>query len=151
MRLFAALLAMMGLAGRLLEAAELPKPPQPNIVIILADDIGFSDIGCYSLFRQEGFLHFTVRSRGGVTTTRLAVPSLASHLAQASVDSDGVLSLRLDEITAPAASKQVVIAVMPTDGLDVGSDGGGAVGPYRAPARFTGTIESVTIELGLEE
>jgi hypothetical protein len=36
---------------------------------------------------------------------------------------------------------------MPIDGLDVGSDQGGLVGPYPADNRFDGTIESVLIEL----
>ncbi|MDP7010317.1 MAG: hypothetical protein QF685_02975 [Verrucomicrobiota bacterium] len=35
-------LAMLPLAGLLAHAAK-----QPNIVIIMADDMGFSDIGCY--------------------------------------------------------------------------------------------------------
>jgi len=30
-----------------LQAVELSKAPRPNIVLIMADDMGFSDIGCY--------------------------------------------------------------------------------------------------------
>jgi hypothetical protein len=44
----------------------------------------------------------------------------------------------------------VQITAQPADGLDVGSDEGGAVGPYKAPNKFNGTIESITIELGSE-
>lgn len=105
----------------------------------------------YTLFMSERFLHFTVRSRGATATTRIALPGAGSHLATASLDVEGTLALRLDATTAPAAPNRVVVRVMPTDGLDVGSDGGGAVGPYQAPARFTGTIESVAVELESEE
>ncbi|HKX61946.1 MAG TPA: arylsulfatase [Verrucomicrobiae bacterium] len=101
----------------------------------------------YSLFIRDGHLHFTVRSKGVVADSRIVVSAKGNHQASAGLDSKGALSLRLDEISAPAVPTRVIITVMPTDGLDVGSDGGGAVGPYQAPARFSGTIESVVVGL----
>lgn len=50
------------------------------------------------------------------------------------------------KLARPLASR-IPIASMPVDGLQVGADEGGAVGPYEAPNRFDGTIESVTIGL----
>jgi len=44
------LAALLGLSGALVlpaDAAKAPAPRRPNILIILADDMGFSDAGCY--------------------------------------------------------------------------------------------------------
>src|SRR6059036_1839792 len=44
------LAALLGLSGALALTAEVAKTPaarKPNILIILADDMGFSDAGCY--------------------------------------------------------------------------------------------------------
>jgi len=39
------------------------------------------------------------------------------------------------------------LASMPGDGLQVGRDKGGAVGDYRSPFAFKGTIEKAKVEL----
>ena len=39
-------------------------------------------------------------------------------------------------------------AMMPADGLDVGSDKNAAVGPYAPPFAYPGAIRSVVIEVG---
>src|SRR3954463_10507313 len=43
--LLSGLLLLLGIAAEGL--ADEAKPPRPNIVLIMADDMGFSDIGCF--------------------------------------------------------------------------------------------------------
>jgi len=107
---------------------------------------GGSALG-YALYLAEGPLHFIVRTRGGSATVSTTAPVTGSHTAVASLNDKGVLSLALDG--GPAAPQKTLrlIPNMPVDGLDVGSDEGGAVGPYAAPGKFAGKIDSVTIDL----
>ncbi|HUT13463.1 MAG TPA: arylsulfatase [Thermoguttaceae bacterium] len=43
----ASTLLALGLAGRIHPAAAQDEAPKPNVIIMMADDMGFSDIGCY--------------------------------------------------------------------------------------------------------
>ena len=72
---------------------------------------------------------------------------IGAHSATARLDATGALTLTLDHQPAVTASQHVLITTMPGDGLDIGSDENGAVGPYPAPNKFTGSIEVITIEL----
>jgi arylsulfatase len=110
---------------------------------------GGSSIG-YALHLTQGQLHFLVRNRSGVATASKPGVKSGSHTATARLDSAGALSLTLDDQPPVTATQRVQITAQPADGLDVGSDEGGAVGPYKAPNKFNGTIESITIEIGSE-
>jgi len=104
----------------------------------------------YALFLADGKLTFLVHSRTGVATVKTPEVITGSHTVVARLAISGALSLTLDGKPAASAQGSSLIAAMPTDGLDVGSDEDGAVGPYAAPNRFNGAIDSITIELDAE-
>jgi arylsulfatase len=101
----------------------------------------------YALYLADGKLHFIVRSSAGIGTASTVRIVEGAHTAEARLDPNGVLTLKLDGQIAGTASTRGAMAAMPVDGLDVGTDTGGAVGPYRPPNAFTGSIQSVIIEL----
>jgi hypothetical protein len=107
---------------------------------------GGSAIG-YALYLADGKLHFTVRSRAGQATASTPKVVTGTHTTVARLDANGTLSLSLEGQPAVTATTRGPIAAMPVDGLDVGSDTAGAVGPYQAPNPFSGIIESLIIEL----
>ena len=57
-------LAILCLLSGPLDAAEAPRtPPRPNIVYILADDLGYGDLGCYNKDSEDP--HAPPRPAGG--------------------------------------------------------------------------------------
>ena len=101
----------------------------------------------YALFVEDGKLVFLVRAAG--QATRVATPDAVkgAHTAVARFDRSGTLTLALDGQPAVSGQAPGLIEPMPVDGLEVGSDQGGPVGPYPADHQFRGTIESVRIDL----
>lgn len=101
----------------------------------------------YALYLADGKLHFTVRGRDGVSTATWTEPVTGVHTAVARAHASGPLALALDVQPSLRITTRTRITTMPTDGLDVGADEGGAVGSYAAPNKFAGKIESIVIEL----
>lgn len=105
----------------------------------------------YALFLQGGKLVFLVRSAG--TATQIATPDTVTgpHTAVARLGPAGAMSLTLDGLPAVTAKAPGPLPQMPVDGLDVGSDGKGLVGPYGASNAFPGTVSSVVVDLDVEQ
>jgi len=101
----------------------------------------------YALFLDQGKLTFSVR----VATTPVSIATAQNvagpHTAVARLEHDGKLTLILDDQTVATGQAPGPIKLMPTDGLDVGSDRGGLVGPYSENNQFRGVIDSVLIHL----
>ncbi|HWX23130.1 MAG TPA: arylsulfatase [Candidatus Binatia bacterium] len=102
----------------------------------------------YSLFLKDGKLTFLLRTATAEAATIATPQNVAGpHLAVARFETGGNLTLTLDDQPVAAGKAPGPIKTMPQDGLEVGSDQGGLVGPYSEANRFTGSIESVLIEL----
>lgn len=117
---------------------------QPNGVIVAQ---GGTAQG-FTLFLKDGKLTFLVRT-GTDTATSVADSTKleGSHTAVARLQPDATLTLTVDGKTVGQAKAPTLLTTMPVDGLDVGSDTAGAVGPYTSENKFAGTIDSVFIEL----
>jgi len=103
----------------------------------------------YSLFVEDARPVFLVRSGNGrANAARIAGPALepGEHAIVARIDASGKLTLEIDgKATEPVQGK--LIPRQPVDGLQVGRDLKGPVGPYGSPNPFKGTVDSVVVEV----
>lgn len=131
------------IAGRAFTVTATFDPRGARDGVLVAQ--GGSSLG-YVLCLADGKLVFLVRARDAVARVETPAPTAGLHTAVARLDPSGALSLALDQQPAVSA-KGALIPAMPADGLEVGADEGGAVGPYRPPNKFSGHLGSLTIEL----
>lgn len=104
----------------------------------------------YTLFVEDARPTFLVRTgTGRAKTARVAGEALTpgEHTLVAKLDAAGKLTLEVDGHAAEPAQGGL-IPRQPVDGLQVGRDAAGAVGPYVSPHAFKGTVESVVVEIG---
>ena len=99
----------------------------------------------YTLFVEDGQLVFLIRRDSEPTSIRTPLP-VGRHQLHAELTTGGQLRLQVGE-GKPVHSPSIGLLKMPADGLQVGRDDGGLVGPYSKDNQFTGSIDQVTIEL----
>jgi hypothetical protein len=102
----------------------------------------------YTLFVDEGGkLTFLVRQDKRAFTVSLPPLKAGPHVATATLSRGGIVSLALNGQEPARGQAAGLFTQQPLDGLDVSSDREGLVGDYASASRFTGTIQSVTVEL----
>ena len=69
------LLTTIALTPLALAAADAPKQAKPNIIIILADDLGYGDVGCYNPESKVATPNLDRLSRQGMRFTDAHSPS----------------------------------------------------------------------------
>jgi len=105
----------------------------------------------FTLFLDAGRPTFLVRNgTGKAGAARVSGPALApgAHTLAARIDKAGELTLEVDGTPAGKPARGELIGRQPVDGLQVGRDEAGAVGPYESPNPFGGSVESVLVEVG---
>jgi arylsulfatase len=103
----------------------------------------------WSLYLEQGSLHFTTCHGGHRSVVSAKLKSIEDGATMAaSLEPSGQVTLSLNGEELARGKVPGPLAQMPIDGLQVGRDLEGAVGPYEAPFPFQGEIERVTVVIG---
>ncbi len=102
----------------------------------------------YALFMRNDELHFVVRVGGKLTTLTATLPPGDPLSVKATLSKNGTMELQLSD-DAPALTTKAAAPMTetPGDALSVGYDINDAVGNYKAPFRFDGTLGTVVINV----
>lgn len=102
----------------------------------------------WSLSLDENNLTFAVRRSGKLTTVSHGPVELREgSLIEARLSKDGTCVIALDGKTLGEQNLGGTLTDMPVDGLQVGRDNGGIVGPDDSALPFDGKIENVAIDV----
>ncbi len=102
----------------------------------------------FSLYMKDGHACFAVRSTSDFTTITSKDPLPAETKSiTAKLAADGAMTLSADDHELANGKAPHLIDLQPKDGLQIGQDKAGAVGEYKSPFAFQGTIKGVKVEL----
>jgi len=130
--------------GRTIDVrVEITKPGAKGVLVAQ----GGSADG-WSLYVVEGEIRLAVRRDRKLLLVRAKEKPAEPNVVTARIGHGGEASIAIDGREVAREKMPGLFDRFPIDGLEVGVDHDGAVGEYRAPNAFTGTIEKVVIELG---
>ena len=122
--------------------ATIKKPGTRGVIVAH----GGSSHG-WTLFVGERHLRFATRVGGKLTTVVSDKPLGDVKTVSARLAKDGGVVLVADGEVIGRGKTPSPLTRMPADGLQVGRDLKGAVGGYKTPSAFNGSVTSVVIEL----
>ena len=123
--------------------AKITVPADQTEGVILSQ--GGSRLG-YALYLKEGQPVFAVRTASRLTEIQGQQPLTGTYQLTARLSSTGHLSLLIDGQPAGEEVAATLLASQPAEGLIAGNDEGGAVGSYRTPHPFAGSVDSLVLE-----
>lgn len=115
----------------------------PNGVLVAQGGIARG----HTLFVQDGRVVFLVRSAAEPVSVASPEKVTGPSTVVAKLGSDGAMTLSVNGKEVARGKASGPLPTMPIDGLQVGSDDAGLVGPYGENNAFPGEITSVVIEL----
>jgi arylsulfatase len=103
----------------------------------------------YSLYIEQGSLRFATCHGGHRSVVSAKLNSMEDGATvTARLESSGQVTLSVNGEEMARGKVPGPLVEMPIDGLQVGRDLKGAVGPYKAPFPFQGVIERATVVVG---
>ncbi|HWN96245.1 MAG TPA: hypothetical protein VNT99_14510, partial [Methylomirabilota bacterium] len=99
----------------------------------------------YTLYVQGGELFFAVRRDQTLTIVPGGQIAEGRRTITATWTKAGNLDLAMDGRSLATGKAEGGIKITPLGGLEIGSDSGGAVGPYKVPSRFGGIIHTASL------
>ncbi|HUQ68513.1 MAG TPA: arylsulfatase [Planctomycetaceae bacterium] len=144
-------LGLLGLFSVIAAAAVAQEPPRPNIVLILADDLGYGDLGCYGQtvvktprldrLAAEGMRFTQFYAGSTVCAPSRCVLMTGKHTGHCYIRGNSKLNLPPEEVTVAEVAKSAGYATSLVGKWGLGHEGSHGVPTQQGFDRFFGYLD----------
>jgi len=99
----------------------------------------------WTLFVQKGILHFATTVHGKRTVVNTETMAKGEMTLQVSLAKNGRLTVKVGDEQVTDHKLESSLSSQPLEGLEIGSDSEGAVGPYKPPFALSGKVEKAIL------